>query len=221
MNSRECFCNHQFNVKACSIQGIFKTSDVVKNDPESLVCPVGTVDVMSKSSSPLCLLMSDIRFTVEQMIRFPIPNEELQRLRSLLPATKPAKPYAFIFGHGLWNDLDLQITLDWLDLVLDTIGGSAPWLSDQTLYPRLILTPNASGKEKLDEFLVTQGNKALQLFEEGVKSQTDRRGVEHLGTWNMSIQANKFDGVHLDLKGNMVKAMMVLNWLDMIDVDSF
>ena len=47
-DSKECFCNFQFNVKACSIQGIFKTADVVKNDPSSLSRPPETVDVMSK-----------------------------------------------------------------------------------------------------------------------------------------------------------------------------
>jgi len=46
-NRRDCFCNYQFNVKACSIQGIFKTADVVKNDPDSLACPAKTIDVMS------------------------------------------------------------------------------------------------------------------------------------------------------------------------------
>ena len=45
---KECFCNYQFDVKACSIQGIYKTSDVVKNDGGSLACKPGTVDVMSK-----------------------------------------------------------------------------------------------------------------------------------------------------------------------------
>ena len=44
---KECFCNYQFNVKACSIQGIFKTADVLKNDPDSFMCPKGTVDLMS------------------------------------------------------------------------------------------------------------------------------------------------------------------------------
>ena len=44
----DCFCNYQFNVKACSIQGIFKTADVIKNDPESVACPVNSIDVMSK-----------------------------------------------------------------------------------------------------------------------------------------------------------------------------
>jgi hypothetical protein len=32
----------------------------------------------------------------------------------------------------------------------------------------------------------------------------------------MSIQSNKYDGVHLDIKGNLVKSMMALNWLNML-----
>ena len=55
---KDCFCNYQFNVKACSVQGIFKTADVVKNDPESVACPINSIDVMSKLdllSFPWCL----------------------------------------------------------------------------------------------------------------------------------------------------------------------
>ncbi len=62
-------------------------------------------------------------------------------------------------------------------------------------FPRLFLTPNAAGKEKADEYLVSQGNKALMIFEEAVRVEVGRRGVEHLGTWNASVQGNKFDGV--------------------------
>lgn len=57
------------------------------------------------------------------------------------------------------------------------------------------MTPNACGKAKPDEWIVTQGNKALMIFEESVGVEVGKRGLEHLGTWNMSIQANKFDGV--------------------------
>jgi len=53
-------------------------------------------------------------------------------------------------------------------------------------------------------------------FEEIMAQEAKKRGIEHLGTWNMSIQSHKYDGVHLDMKGNMVKAMMILNWLNMI-----
>lgn len=157
------------------------------------------------------------------MIRFPIPSDELDRLRALLPSEKPTRPYAFIFGHGLWNDLDLQATLDWLDTLLDVSVQQAPWLGPRSqpmiphtrsrgrkpavatkserskqssgFWPRLFLTPNAAGKEKPDEWLVSQGNKALMIFEEAVREEVKRKGVEHLGTWNMSIQSNKFDGV--------------------------
>lgn len=161
------------------------------------------------------------------MIRFPIPSDELDRLRALLPTKKPDRPYAFILGHGLWNDLDLQATLDWLDTLLDVSKQHAPWLVSSSskpstsptrskdraaataaaaaakrerkresgFWPRLFLTPNAAGKEKPDEWIVSQGNKALMVFEEAVGAEVRRRGVEHLGTWNMSIQSNKFDGV--------------------------
>lgn len=54
------------------------------------------------------------------------------------------------------------------------------------------------------------------LYEEAMAQEAKNRGVEHLGTWNMSIQSHKYDGVHLDMKGNMVKAMMIMNWLNMI-----
>jgi hypothetical protein len=32
------------------------------------------------------------------------------------------------------------------------------------------------------------------LFEEAMKVEVEKRVLEHLGTWNMSIQADKYDG---------------------------
>lgn len=143
-------------------------------------------------------------------MRFPIPDREITQLEGVLKE-QAKKGAAFVFGHGLWNDLDLQKTLNWMDAVLRTITGTIgrDWRG-------LFVTPNASGKEKPDEYIVSQGNKALMLFEEAVGIEAAKRGIEHLGTWNMSIQSNKYDGVHLDMKGNLVKAMMVLNWLNLI-----
>ena len=161
-----------------------------------------------------CLHLIEDRTAVEQMIRYPIAPEELDRLRSLLPATKPSRPYPFILGHRLWNDLDLQATLDWLDTILDSMLSQAPWLSSSSsslpapaspmsserkgergFWPRLFLTPNAPRKDKPDEWLITQGNKAIMIFEESVGIEVRKRGLEHLGTWNATVQANKFDGV--------------------------
>ena len=53
------------------------------------------------------------------------------------------------------------------------------------------------------------------ICEDAMEIEAGRRGVEHIGTWNMSIQANKYDGVHMDMRENLVKGMMVLNWLNL------
>jgi hypothetical protein len=50
MERRECFCNEQFNVKACSVQGIYKTADVLAKDPASLTCS-NRVNLISMFSS--------------------------------------------------------------------------------------------------------------------------------------------------------------------------
>lgn len=146
---------------------------------------------------------------MEQIVRFPIPDEEITRLEKSIYGIGE-KRVAFVFGHGLWSNLDLQKTVNWLDAVLGVISGVKNWHG-------LFVTPSAAGKEKPDEWIVTQGNKALMLYEEAVGIEARKRGIEHLGTWNMSIQSNKYDGVHLDMRGNLVKAMMVLNWLNLIE----
>jgi hypothetical protein len=190
------------DVKSCSVQGIYTTSSILTHSPTSLSCP---------STPPLDL-------TIELMLRFPLDPVELTRFTALLSPTRPRRPYAFIFGHGLWNDLDLQATLNWLDGINAAAEARAPYLKKAGMWPRLIVTPNAAGFKKPDVWVVSQGDKALGIFEESVRVEVGRRGVEHLGTWNMSIQASKYDGVHMDLRGNLVKAMGVVNWLAGIEV---
>jgi len=136
--------------------------------------------------------------------------DEINRLK--ISVGDSMLPKAFVFGHGLWSDLDLKKTVDWLDTVMATIISTTG--SD---WKGLFVTPNAAGKEKPDEWIVSQGNKALMLYEEAVKIEAGKRGIEHLGTWNMSIQSRKYDGVHLDMKGNLVKAMMIINWLNLLN----
>ena len=133
--------------------------------------------------------------SVEVMVRFPIPEDELERLRETLGNSKPQKPFAFIFGHGLWNDLDLQAHMNWVDTVLDATTSQLPYLAEEgALWPRLVVTPNAAGRNKPDEWLVSQGNKALSIYEDSVRVEDGRKGIEHLGTFNMSVQANMYDG---------------------------
>lgn len=172
------------------------------NAPTRLTLLVGSQQHEAQASANI---------VVEEIVRFPIPSEESLRLRESIGPAMTKKPKAFILGHGLWSDLDLQQSLHWMDGVLTTMKSAMI-----TEWYGLFLTPNAAGKRKPDEWILTQGNKALMLYEEKMASEIRKRGLEHLGTWNMSIQANTYDGVHLDMKGNLVKAMMVLNWLNLL-----
>ena len=78
--------------------------------------------------------------------------------------------------------------------------NQAPWLSPSSsssssgatsherkretgFWPRLLLTPNACGKGKPDEWIVTQGIKASMVFEEAVGVEVGRRGGG--GVWSI------------------------------------
>lgn len=148
---------------------------------------------------------------VEEIVRYPVPLSELTALRDSIGLSNTNKNIALVLGHGLWSDLDIHQSLRWVDVITATINTAMD--SD---WHGLFLTPNASGKKKIKEWESSQGNRALVLFEEKMGQEARKRGLDHLGTWNMSIQANLYDGVHMDMKGNLVKAMMVLNWLSML-----
>ncbi|KAI0201718.1 hypothetical protein F4808DRAFT_450069 [Astrocystis sublimbata] len=207
--NEECFCNQQFDVKNCSVQGIYKTDDVIKHAPLSLAC---TRLIPGWST--------DLR--MEQIVQFPMKVEEASRLELAIDRN-PKSRTAFILGHGLWNDLNIEQTRCWLDVVLNVINSRLGIRSHLEKLPKgrnspiLFMTPNAAGVKKPDDFLVTQGNKALVRFEHTTRREAARRRIDHLGTWNMSIQANLYDGVHMDLRGNLLKAMMIVNWLNLLE----
>lgn len=139
---------------------------------------------------------------------FPIPPAELKRFNAALSSPSSGRPIAFIFGMGLWNDLSIEKAINWLDTVEENIRLDRPELApEKAFFPRLFITPNAAGKEKLDEFILKQGNKPLQIYEETLMQIGEQRGMDVLGTWNATIQMKKWDGVHVDLKGNLLKAM--------------
>lgn len=104
---------------------------------------------------------------MEEIVKYPIPEDEITRLKEDV-ARRSTKPVAVILGHGLWSNLDLPLSVRWLDAVMDAVRDTlgAEWTG-------LFITPSAAGKEKPDDWIVTQGNKALMLFEEAVGVVSD------------------------------------------------
>lgn len=110
-----------------------------------------------------------------------------------IPQEKPDKPFAFVFGHGLWNDLEPLKTKAWVKQIIGGIEEHATYLRDGQ-YNRLFLTPSAAGVLKPDIFITRQGNLAVQKFELAMGPWLREQGIPTLGTWNMTIQTDNWDG---------------------------
>ncbi|KAK9448255.1 uncharacterized protein V1518DRAFT_375171 [Limtongia smithiae] len=200
-----CFCDAQVNVHNCNDESIFSTSDIYANDPSSFACNHNKTNIF-----------------LHIQLKHPLPQNELDRLALHLDGIEKGKQVAMVFGHGLWNDLNAEATIGFLNSSELAIATKLPGngISDTTTYPRLFVTPNAAGENKQDFFIVTQGNKPLVHFERKMYELLPPRGYDVLGTWNMSVQTSMVDGVHSELRANLVKAMMLLNWLDAVGVPS-
>lgn len=128
-------------------------------------------------------------------LQYPIKPEDMAKFVESLDDNKPRKPYAFVMGHGLWNDLEIDKTYAWIDQAIKGITDAAPYLkAKNAFFPRLFLGPNAAGIRKPDIFIARQGNLALTKFEHALKPFCDDRGVDFLGTYNATIQTNNPDG---------------------------
>ena len=92
---------------------------------------------------------------VEQINRFPVPKDEVNRLQQSV-GDPSALPKAFILGHGLWSNLDVQNSNEWLDMIISLITHHS-----KSHWKGLLVTPNAAGILKPDLFLVAQGNKVI------------------------------------------------------------
>ncbi|KAL9052879.1 MAG: hypothetical protein Q9162_005105, partial [Coniocarpon cinnabarinum] len=172
----DCRCAGAFGGSACLFNSAFSSQRVREEDSNAYgVCG----DDIPK-----------VEFNTQ--LSYPLPDDGLAKLNEHLPPVgeEPPKPHAFIFGHGLWDSLNVTATQLWLTQLQTYIQTRHPHLAaSSAFFPRLFITPNAAGPEKHEQFIVSQGNKALVNFEMAMgKWVSERRMGDHLGTWNLTIQ---------------------------------
>jgi hypothetical protein len=123
-------------------------------------------------------------------------NYDLEGFKRELGKGKPKRPFAFVYGTGLWNHLDTSRSEMWIDEIDSLTLTALPHLNQTgELWPRLMITPGAGGIKKPEDLWLEQGNDALARFEKDMVKVLEKRDqVDHLGTWNMSIQSTSWDG---------------------------
>lgn len=203
---QDCHCAAPFGGTPCLFNSAYSSKLVWETDEGSPIkCPYEST--------------AGIEFSTQ--LGYPLPFLGLADMARWLPedpSTPPRKPHAFIFGHGLHNELNITATKLWLEQLQSTITPRMPYLEqDPHQFLRLFVTPSAAGINKPELYIATQGNPELIQFEKDMGDWLGNEGIDHLGTWNLTAQNTSPDGTHAGMRSNLVKAMMVFNWLDRLN----
>lgn len=75
--------------------------------------------------------------------------------------------------------------------------------------PILWVGPNAAGHLQPPGHILTQGNSALWQYTLETMREAKARQLDALGMYNLTLQANSWDGSHYGQKVGLVQAMMV------------
>lgn len=200
---QDCQCSGTFNSSKCGWYSPVSSDLVWADDPTSMACPRD----------------NSAKIDMSVVLNYPLKDAAFERPLSMIPEEKPAKPHAFVVGHGLWNNCSIPLSQKWVDQLEDRFTEHAPWLKTPSNWLKLFITPNAAGLNKPQKYLAKQGNVALRRWELGMRDWViQEHHYDFLGMWNSTIQNSSPDGTHAGMRGTLLKAMMVLNWLNALDV---
>lgn len=208
----DCMCAAQTGKHICSNAVISQTSWVT-----------GNTSIASEYSPLACSpsINGDINLSFTRSNAYPATQEELEEIRMVLPETEfntPRKPYAFVLHSTFWNNVNATATVAWVEQITEHLRSTVPSLSSwSTHMNRIFVTANAGGLSKNAQYLEAQGNQQLGNFEKDISPTLEERGVDVLGCFNMSLQALTSDGTHASFASNLLKAQMILNWLESVE----
>lgn len=145
------------------------------------------------------------------------PTANAAFFSSLVNQNTAAGRDVFVIGQGIWSDGENDDTIGWFEQFEDAMneGLSTYHEAQAFLFPRLSIMPSAHHQGRLSQD-GHQNDMRLQHHVEKVSSYATARGHEYLSFYNLSLLATSPDGIHSSYEDTLMKAMMVLNWLNML-----
>ena len=150
----------------------------------------------------------------------PLPKQFVEEFADKIQTTEPNGREVFIIGNGAWINFSEERSKKWLREMEEIVEKRLPFFTHPVYnerIPKLFITPSAQGFRKPAIFTQEQNNLGIMRMELEMAGWTQENGYDHLGTYNMSAQASSPDGTHASMETNLMKAMMVLNWLNTLD----
>ncbi|KAL9083792.1 MAG: hypothetical protein Q9159_005580 [Coniocarpon cinnabarinum] len=204
-DDNDCHCHNVFDKPACIWWSAVNTVPLLQNAPMSVQC----------KQRPALV-------SWDAMLNYPLNVDLLKGVvKNIENKADPNGRDAFIVGHGLWNDLNVETTMSWLEQIENEMALQMPAYFEDSLannsFPRLFISPSAQGESNTDTLSSSENNLQLMRHTREVSGRVKSRGFEHLALYNMSVQASSPDGTHTSYENNLLKAMFVLNWLNMLE----
>ncbi|EIT78006.1 hypothetical protein F9C07_2282434 [Aspergillus flavus] len=191
----KCRCASQFTSASCLPLRITSSEQVEKQNDNKI-----------SPGSNAC--SSSIPHTFVTATSSPASKSAQERFRQLINrAGSQGKPVPVIQSLSLSTSYSLEIAANSMD----------EWLalaqSSKRDMPFLWIGPTAPGHQKHFESNIhaSSWQYTLDTFE-----AARTRGMETLGMYNATLQADSWDGMHYGEKEALIQAMMVINWLAML-----
>lgn len=197
-NIKDCLCEDQIRRHECS--------DSYPRSMRELAAESGERICQSDETS----LPPNLSY--HKLSGYPSSSAERQELLTALTNDQDRKrPVAFVMHHTFWSNVNVTATLGWLDDILELEPSNQ---STSRSFRNLFVTANNPGS--LEDQVVFDGRTSNNVakFERAIAPHLESRNVDMLGFYNMSVQASANDNIHASLRTNLLKPMMVINWLD-------
>ena len=207
-----CRCDNQLIRPECSSHIVMESQAVTDNDKGSgHASPYYWDRKCSKLSSQA---NAELTITGTPHVYFPIAgspaSEDLHtKFTSILGQDLDAyKPVPVIHSLSLATSLSWPAATasmdEWVSLA-DASGRNIPFLW---------LSPNAAGHLKPPGQIQSQGNNALWHYTIETQKEAKSRHLDVLGMYNLTLQANSWDGSFYGQRVGLVQAMMVSDLID-------
>ncbi|CAD6568399.1 MAG: hypothetical protein ASARMPREDX12_001397 [Alectoria sarmentosa] len=193
-----CSCDNQLTKPECSSHMIMESQTVREKD-----------DGDGHKSPFYCDRTPHVFIPITD---FPAPEELHARFTSLISGDPDAyKPIPVIHSLSLATSLSWSKATDSMDEWVTLADASGRNI------PILWVGPNAAGHLKPPSLILTQGNNALWHYTLETMKEAKARQLDALGMFNLTLQANSWDGSNYGQKVGLVQAMMIINWLSRVE----
>ncbi|KIW62218.1 hypothetical protein, variant [Phialophora macrospora] len=187
---RQCGCDNQFTSTTCAAHFVTSSDDL------------GPVPAGKIETPYFC---ARIPHAFLRVTSSPAPQSVIDKFKALAPREKRSN------YHPVPMILSLSPATVNAEAAVSSLEEFLA-LADQShrKTPMLWIGPTASGHV---EIRGRKGNQEIWDFDRQLRQVAEDNGVEALGMWNVTVQANSWDGVRFGEKVALTQAMMVVNWL--------